>query len=433
MPAFDAYSDRSDPSDDARPEIASVDDPASDSSTRSISIYNPNAGNIVPTGGNLLNSFFSGASPSIQIPDKNLPPIIGGVSSYLYCYFNKVVNPKAGVSYNQIGGTWALDPNTYRWYHPWYSSYVLKGNRFIDGSVQSFDTATNLINACKLAIPGDSQFAYYSESASSLDFERPVWSSDEVPATRFRSIVAFGDSLSDIGNDYLRTTGTTAVGTKVVAVPNTPFWGGRFTSGFNWVDYLSFYLHISVFNWAYGGAESSNIVSGNLPMAVQDQISDYISKQGKGYSCLYAPASGCLYGGYGDPAHTLFSILIAGNNYLDYTSASPMSFANSTSTSTGSVQTQDVFISRTVDDIQSAVERLVGIGARYFIIPTLPDLSKIPLALNRTYMTESTSSQLGLITQKHNVQLRQRIENLKSYYSSQGINLTFISMDFSSS
>src|SRR2546421_6579938 len=46
----------------------------------------------------------------------------------------------------------------------------------------------------------------------------------------FTGIVAFGDSLSDAGNVFLRTGGT---------IPAPPYGGGHFSNGPTWVEDLS--------------------------------------------------------------------------------------------------------------------------------------------------------------------------------------------------
>jgi hypothetical protein len=54
---------------------------------------------------------------------------------------------------------------------------------------------------------------------------------DVVQAGQFTQIVAFGDSLTDVGDVYLSTNGT------FPAAP--PYAAGRFTDGLVWVEQLA--------------------------------------------------------------------------------------------------------------------------------------------------------------------------------------------------
>ncbi len=74
-------------------------------------------------------------------------------------------------------------------------------------------------------------------------------------------IVSFGDSLSDVGNDYIESSG---------AYPPSPaYFNGRFSNGPIWLDYLAKDLGVAApvatlaggMNYAFGGAMTGPGVS----------------------------------------------------------------------------------------------------------------------------------------------------------------------------
>src|SRR5690242_18787365 len=73
-------------------------------------------------------------------------------------------------------------------------------------------------------------------------------------ASAFQQLVVFGDSLSDTGNTF-----------AAAALPQPPYYDGRWTNGPNWVDYFAplagfsaptAYLRYRGTNFAVGGATS---------------------------------------------------------------------------------------------------------------------------------------------------------------------------------
>src|SRR5262245_5890584 len=57
-------------------------------------------------------------------------------------------------------------------------------------------------------------------------------------AGQISGIVSFGDSLSDVGNDFIASGGTQPA-------PPASYYQGRFTNGGNWLDYLAHDLHVA--------------------------------------------------------------------------------------------------------------------------------------------------------------------------------------------
>ena len=82
------------------------------------------------------------------------------------------------------------------------------------------------------------------------------------PAGAFTALYAFGDSLSDAGNDFLATGGL---------LPASPYFVGEFSNGPNWVEDLSGRLRLGSVSpsllggtdYAFGGATTGSPLTNN--------------------------------------------------------------------------------------------------------------------------------------------------------------------------
>jgi 3-phytase len=156
------------------------------------------------------------------------------------------------------------------------------------------------------------------------------------------SIVSFGDSLSDVGNDYYYTQGTQPS-------PPSDYSGGRFTNGPNWLDYLAKDLGVAAptpsalggSDYAFGGASTgpgySTFVGGQIPN-VDLQIQSYLA-------------------GHTPTASQLFTIWAGGNDLLINGQTNPAIPAQ---------------------NIVNEITTLAMAGAKQFLIPNLPALGDVP-------------------------------------------------------
>jgi phospholipase/lecithinase/hemolysin len=96
-------------------------------------------------------------------------------------------------------------------------------------------------------------------------------------AGAYERLIVFGDSLSDVGNAYSLTGGTTP--------PSPPYFAGRTSNGPVWVEYLAPRLGVAVptasrldgtngTNYAYHGA---SVVGGTGVPSIQDQVTTYLA------------------------------------------------------------------------------------------------------------------------------------------------------------
>lgn len=154
-------------------------------------------------------------------------------------------------------------------------------------------------------------------------------------------IVVFGDSLSDTGNLF------TALG-----VPPSPYFNGRFSNGPNWVERLAGSFGLPVLpslgggtNYAFGGATTGP--TGGTPPSLLDQFA--------GYNTAHSVA---------DP-NALYVVWGGGNDMRDALGLGTLTAISNAATTA-------------VANLQTILTGLSTSGARHFLVPNLPDLSKIP-------------------------------------------------------
>ncbi len=208
------------------------------------------------------------------------------------------------------------------------------------------------------------------------------------------SIVSFGDSLSDVGNDYLASGGTQPS-------PAADYYQGRFTNGGNWLDYLAHDLGVAApvaslaggSDYAFGGASTgagaTTYAPGQAVPNVDSQIAMYLS--------THTPTS-----------NELFTIWAGANNLLIGNQTNP------------TVPAQD---------IANEITTLAHAGATQFLIPNLPLLGEIPasanlsatqraaldawsIGFNQTLKAEAASLQQSLGVQIHIADVQTLLSNV---------------------
>lgn len=187
---------------------------------------------------------------------------------------------------------------------------------------------------------------------------------DAARAVSFSELYVFGDSLSDTGNLFELTGGSTP--------PSPPYFQGRFSNGPVWVEYLADDLELPCnpsTNFAFGGATAS----GGTP------VPDLLEQ--------VALFQGALGGGSADP-NALYIVWAGANDY-----------------NRGGVSNPTV----PVGGIADAIATLAGLGAQQFLVGNLPDLGALPEARLRPGVTPE---ELNLLTQAHNQTLANTLGDL---------------------
>ncbi len=181
-------------------------------------------------------------------------------------------------------------------------------------------------------------------------------------AADFDEIVVFGDSLSDDGN--------------LLFFEDQPrpdpelYYEGRFSNGPVWAEYLvdPERLDLSKTDIALGGAQTDGLT----PPGLLEQVSTYIAV-GTGGSLS---------------ADTLFIIWIGSNDFLNGDGDFP----------------------EAVDNINTAMDRLVEFGAMHIVVFNLPDLGAIPDTIGTSEAVAATDFTLNFNTELANMLDQFRIE-----------------------
>ena len=185
------------------------------------------------------------------------------------------------------------------------------------------------------------------------------------------AVFAFGDSLSDIGNDLALTGGAVP--------PPSRYPAGRFSDDGVWLDHLAAVLGLQaraslagfdpaaedqLVSFAYGGAGSgaSNLTPGGFPVpGLLGQVDEYAAA------------------GVSADADDLFIIWSGSNDYLLGLAASP---------------------DQPVANIAGAVDALRLLGAEQFLVVNLPNLGDAPLSV-----ALGAQDPLNALTAAHNAAL----------------------------
>ncbi|MBD2088552.1 SGNH/GDSL hydrolase family protein [Microcoleus sp. FACHB-1515] len=176
-----------------------------------------------------------------------------------------------------------------------------------------------------------------------------------------RSLVVFGDSLSDTGTVFRATGG--------LYPPRSTYFNGRYSNGRVWVEYLGDRLAIpasQIENFACGGATSSGGFTNMIP-GLLAQVQSYLQTHSQ------------LDSG------SLFVLWAGGNDYLQGATNAAVPVGN----------------------LVRAIELLANAGASKILIANQPDLGQLPATRNT-----ANSARLSELSRSHNSQLRRSIKQL---------------------
>jgi len=158
-------------------------------------------------------------------------------------------------------------------------------------------------------------------------------------ASDYSGLIVFGDSMSDTGNLLALTGG--------VNPADPPYWQGRYSNGNVWPEFMSETATLPLKNFAHGSALTGyDNLDGPYP-GLLTEIDDYVAAN---------PA--------GTDPDALYVIWAGANDFFALGDAS------------GADAATDV----AVNNITTAVLRLVQLGARHILVGDLPDLGLIPYA-----------------------------------------------------
>ena len=209
-------------------------------------------------------------------------------------------------------------------------------------------------------------------------------------ATSFSNAYYFGDSLSDTGNIFVLTGGTT---------PAAPYMPGRFSDGPVWVETLAAGIGLPGSataslqggnNYAFGGARTAG---GSIP-SVLAQVAGFTS----------APGSV-------DPG-ALYVVVGGGNDMRDARSAFPTMDAAGAAGRAAAAQAA-------ADNLATTLQLLAADGAQHVLIGNLPDLGTTPEAVALGVVPASSDASF---------QFNTRLTEVVSYGQSLGLTMYFLDL-----
>ena len=191
------------------------------------------------------------------------------------------------------------------------------------------------------------------------------------PGTAYDNIIVFGDSLSDVGNDFAATGGTE---------PAAPYFDGRFSNGQVWVEHLA---------GVYGKTLTPSLSSGNdfafggAETTLDRPIGSVVIPSLKTQSISYLVAAG----GRSDP-NALYVIWGGGNDVFCSIPVTTVCSANGTASPSA---LPAKYAARTF----GIIERLKVTGARSFLVVGVPDVGLTPAAIAAGPSTAAAATQLA--------------------------------------
>ena len=291
------------------------------------------------------------------------PPVEQESKTYLVCYYRNIVT-------GQTTWEWGKDDQNHdisiegEW-----TDNTAGGMLKINGRSEDFEPYFN--RSCENTNHDAKRvYAEYGVANNSTSYKHQIWFEQTSANTHgfpFSRFVAFGDSLSDNGNLYNFTHEEVVSGS---------YYMGRFSNGPVWTEYVSKYFAFDFYDWAVAGVTEET--SFPLPYTMDNQVDNYISTM----KHVLNP----------DYANTLFSVFIGSNNYIYRVDVDP---------------------NKLTSQILGDIEKLVAIGARHFIIPTLPDISATPLLSWERQIDRDVTHQRVFL---HNQLIEKALQDLKVKY-----------------
>ena len=199
-------------------------------------------------------------------------------------------------------------------------------------------------------------------------------------------VFAFGDSLSDNGaiEQLTRKMVSENVSEAVVLPDSNLYWQGRWSNGPAAVEVLADRLQVSLTDYAVGGAQSGN---GNSIRWIDPYEDTGVLGQIDKFKAT-------LKDGRADP-NALYFIQAAANDFFDHEdNALPGTLPD--------------LADQAAAHIESAVSRLVDMGAKRFLVMNLMDISLMPYTIGRGLSTRAVEFQ-----NRFNSELSAKLDSLE--------------------
>ncbi|KAI8905292.1 hypothetical protein DFJ77DRAFT_552038 [Powellomyces hirtus] len=202
-----------------------------------------------------------------------------------------------------------------------------------------------------------------------------------------KTLLVFGDSFSDNGNVH-----------AITGYPAEPYFGGRYTNGKTWVEYMAESLNAELVDRAYGGALVSKSLHNLTTTAdgefvapdMYEQLSSYLNSTKNSTTKLP------------DPTTTVYPIFISGNDYVQ-----PFS--------RGIAPNPPAIVGKIVEFIQTLHES--PLGATRILLLNMFDFARLPVVQDAATRQGPPATQFILEgahngSVVHNALLTQRVQDL---------------------
>lgn len=217
----------------------------------------------------------------------------------------------------------------------------------------------------------------------------PTWA-------QYSKLVVFSDSMSDnhrYGAYSKAVTGSVH--------PSAPFAEGRFCNGLVAVEQLANRMGLPILDYAFAGATSGYTSLILLPVGVLTQVNEYLNNSNLVPTITTIPIvspvlSIALGPGAADP------------KALHLIWAGPDDYYN------GGMNTLTAYSATA--NIQQAITSLYNAGARYFFVPTMPDLSITPSARIHEQQQKGYMANAARYSAQFSVVLGKGLDNMRAKY-----------------
>jgi len=178
---------------------------------------------------------------------------------------------------------------------------------------------------------------------------------------QYSKMVVFSDSMSDTHRYYDFTRATLGKG-----FPAPPAYEGRFCNGPVAVEVLADKLGVQIENYSFSGALSGYLTLLGIPLGVLSQVTEHLNHRSLVPSLPTVPLVGGVFSlipgtGKADPK-ALYVIWTGPDDYYF----------------PGGMNSLTAY--KAAANIQQAITSLYNAGARYFFVPSMPDLGITPRA-----------------------------------------------------
>ncbi len=214
---------------------------------------------------------------------------------------------------------------------------------------------------------------------------------------QYSKMVVLSDSMSDTHRYFDFTRATLGKG-----LPAAPAYDGRFCNGPVAVEVLADKLGVQIENYSFSGALSGYLTLLGIPLGVLSQVTEHLNRRSLVPSLPTVPIVGDVFSlipgtGKADPK-ALYVIWTGPDDYYF----------------PGGMNSLTAY--KAAANIQQAITSLYNAGARYFFVPSMPDLGITPRARQLEARNAGYIERASKYSQQFSNVLDKALDNSRSRY-----------------